>query len=144
MGFFSQHAGNQGKHAVTTVVAQGCTVNGSLRLSCDMQVDGYVEGKIVSEKTLVISGTGRIKGELTADKVIINGLFEGDCFANSVEILPQGKAHGVIHCDDLSIERGGSFIGKTMPTSTEQVISLPKTESTERSTPSLESKTETG
>lgn len=144
MGFFSQHAGNQGKHAVTTVVAQGCTVNGSLRLSCDMQVDGYVEGKIVSEKTLVISGTGRIKGELTADKVIINGLFEGDCFANSVEILPQGKAHGVIHCDDLSIERGGSFIGKTMPTSTEQVISLPKTESSERSAPSLESKTETG
>jgi cytoskeletal protein CcmA (bactofilin family) len=109
-----------------------------------MQVDGYVEGKIVSEKTLVISGTGRIKGELTADKVIINGLFEGDCFANSVEILPQGKAHGVIHCDDLSIERGGSFIGKTMPTSTDQVISLPKTESSERSAPSLESKTETG
>lgn len=94
-----------------------------------MQVDGYVEGKIVSEKTLVISGTGRIKGELTADKVIINGLFEGDCFANTVEILPQGKAHGVIHCDDLSIERGGSFIGKTMPPSTDQVISLPKADS---------------
>jgi cytoskeletal protein CcmA (bactofilin family) len=109
-----------------------------------MQVDGYIEGKIVSEKTLVISGTGRIKGELTADKVIINGLFEGDCFANSVEILPQGKAHGVIHCDDLSIERGGSFIGKTMPTSTEQVISLPKTEPAERNTPSLQSKTEIG
>lgn len=144
MGFFSQHAGNQSKHAVTTVIAQGCTINGSLRLSCDMQVDGYIEGKIVSEKTLVISGTGRIKGELTADKVIINGLFEGDCFANSVEILPQGKAHGVIHCDDLSIERGGSFIGKTMPTSTEQVISLPKTEPAERNTPSLQSKTETG
>ena len=128
MGLFSQHAGNQGKHSVTTVIAQGCTINGNLRLSCDLQIDGYVEGKIVSEKTLVISVGGRIKGELTADKVIINGMFEGECFANSVEILPQGKAHGTIHCDDLSIDRGGSFIGKTLPASTEQVISLPKSD----------------
>jgi cytoskeletal protein CcmA (bactofilin family) len=93
-----------------------------------MQVDGYVEGKIISDKTLVISVSGRVKGEVTADKVIINGLFDGNCYANSVEILPQGKAHGVIHCDDLSIERGGSFLGKTLPTSSEQVISLPKTD----------------
>lgn len=105
-----------------------------------MQVDGYIEGKIVSEKTLVISGTGRIKGELTADKVIINGLFEGDCFANSVEILPQGKAHGVIHCDDLSIERGGSFIGKTLPTSTDQVISLPKADNESDKLPDKQAK----
>ncbi|MBZ9610011.1 bactofilin family protein [Rheinheimera maricola] len=131
MGLFSQHAGNQGKHSVTTVIAQGCTINGNLRLSCDLQIDGYIEGKIVSEKTLVISVGGRIKGELTADKVIINGMFEGECFANSVEILPQGKAHGTIHCDDLSIERGGSFIGKTLPASAEQVISLPKSDSPE-------------
>lgn len=134
MGLFSQHAGNQSKHAVTTVIAQGCTINGNLRLSCDIQVDGYVEGKIVSEKTLVVSVGGRIKGELTADKVIINGMFEGECFANSVEILPQGKAHGTIHCDDLSIERGGSFIGKTMPSSTEQVISLPQAEENDTKT----------
>ena len=91
-----------------------------------MQIDGYVEGKIVSEKTLIISISGRVKGEVTADKVIINGLFDGECYANSVEILPQGKAHGVIHCDDLSIERGGSFLGKTLPNSDEQVISLTK------------------
>lgn len=126
MGFFSKHAGNQGKHAVTTVISQGCSVNGHLRLTSDMQIDGYVEGKIVSEKTLIISISGRVKGEVTADKVIINGLFDGECYANSVEILPQGKAHGVIHCDDLSIERGGSFLGKTLPNSDEQVISLTK------------------
>ena len=126
MGLFSKHAGNQGKHAVTTVISQGCSVNGHLRLTSDMQIDGYVEGKIVSEKTLIISISGRVKGEVTADKVIINGLFDGECYANSVEILPQGKAHGIIHCDDLSIERGGSFLGKTLPTSDEQVISLTK------------------
>jgi cytoskeletal protein CcmA (bactofilin family) len=128
MGLFSKHAGNQSKHPVTTVIAQGCTVNGNLRLSCDIQVDGYVEGKIISDKTLIISVSGRIKGEITADKVIINGLFDGECYANSVEILPQGKAHGIIQCDDLSIEHGGSFYGNTRPTSSEQVVSLTSAE----------------
>lgn len=128
MGLFSKHAGNQGKHTVTTVIAQGCTVNGHVRLSGDIQVDGYVEGKIVCDRSLIISASGRVKGEVTADKIIINGLFDGECYANSVEILPQGKAHGIIHCDDLSIERGGSFLGKTLPTSTDDVVSLPKGE----------------
>ena len=91
-----------------------------------MQVDGYVEGVITSEKTLIISAAGRVKAEVTADKVIINGLFDGELFANTVEILPQGKAQGIIHSDDLCIERGGNFIGETQPTSQEQVISLAK------------------
>ncbi|KKO44425.1 hypothetical protein WG68_15335 [Arsukibacterium ikkense] len=91
-----------------------------------MQVDGYVEGVITSEKTLIISAAGRVKAQVTADKVIINGLFDGELFANTVEILPHGKAHGIIHSDDLCIERGGSFIGETQPTSQEQVVSLSK------------------
>ncbi|KKO48566.1 hypothetical protein VT06_10770 [Arsukibacterium sp. MJ3] len=93
-----------------------------------MQVDGYVEGKISSEKTLIISAAGRIKGEVTADKVIINGLFDGQLFANTVEILPQGKAQGTIHTDDLCIERGGSFIGETLPATEDKVVKLSKIE----------------
>ena len=93
-----------------------------------MQVDGYVEGVITSEKTLIISAAGRVKAQVTADKVIINGLFDGELFANTVEILPQGKALGIIHSDDLCIERGGSFIGETHRTSQDQVVSLTKPE----------------
>ncbi|MDP5151571.1 bactofilin family protein [Rheinheimera baltica] len=144
MGLFGKHAGNKGKHSVTTVIAQGCSANGSIRLNGDIQVDGYIEGKIVSDHTLVISVSGRIKGEVTADKVIINGLFDGECYANSVEILPQGKAHGVIHCDDLSIERGGSFLGKTLPTSADQVVSLPKGETEPSPKQPLENKANKG
>jgi cytoskeletal protein CcmA (bactofilin family) len=93
-----------------------------------MQVDGYVEGKISSEKTLIISAVGRIKGEVTADKVIINGLFDGQIFANTVEILPQGKVQGTIHTKDLCIERGGSFIGEMLPATEDKVINLSKIE----------------
>lgn len=96
-----------------------------------MQIDGYVEGKIISEKTLIISASGRVKGEIIAEKVIINGLFDGECYANAVEILQQGKAHGTIHCDDLSIERGGSFLGNTLPTATDEIVHLTDNKATE-------------
>ncbi|MCC5851718.1 MAG: polymer-forming cytoskeletal protein [Alkalimonas sp.] len=124
MGFFSKHAGNQGKQSAATVIAQGSSFHGSFRLTCDIHVDGYMEGKINTEKTLIISRSGRVKGEIIADKVIINGLFEGECYANHVEILPHGKAQGTIHSDELSIERGGHFIGESQPTTEEQVVKL--------------------
>ncbi|MCH8536304.1 MAG: polymer-forming cytoskeletal protein [Alkalimonas sp.] len=126
MGFFSQSAGNKGKQSAATVVAQGSSFNGSFRLTCDIHVDGYMEGKINTEKTLIISRSGRVKGEIIADKVVINGLFEGECYANHVEILPHGKAQGIIHSDELSIERGGNFIGESQHTTEEQVVKLQK------------------
>ncbi|WP_245905423.1 bactofilin family protein [Photobacterium lipolyticum] len=89
-----------------------------------MQVDGYVEGKIRTEQTLVISTKGRVKGEIIANHVVINGLHDGTCYANTIEILQEGKASGTIYCDDLSIERGGSFLGETHPTSKETVIAI--------------------
>ena len=142
MGFFGKHAGDQSQHSVTTVIAQGCSVNGNIRLGGDIQVDGEIEGKVVCDRTLIISASGRIKGDITADKVIINGLFDGECYANCVEVLPQGKAHGVIHCDDLCIERGGSFLGKSLPTSEEQVARLPGTQADSNNT--LENKSQQG
>ncbi|WP_366914889.1 polymer-forming cytoskeletal protein [Alkalimonas sp.] len=105
-------------------MAQGSSFHGSFRLTCDIHVDGYMEGKINTEKTLIISRSGRVKGEIIADKVIINGLFEGECYANHVEILPHGKAQGTIHSDELSIERGGHFIGESQPTTEDQVVKL--------------------
>ncbi|OAN11734.1 hypothetical protein A3K86_21885 [Photobacterium jeanii] len=91
-----------------------------------MQVDGIIEGKLRLEKTLIVSNSGRLKGEIFADKIIVNGLIEGTCYANAIEILDKGKVSGTIYCDDLSIERGGCFLGSTHPAEQEQVIELPK------------------
>lgn len=69
--------------------------------------------------------------------MVINGLFEGNCYANTVDILSNGKAHGSMHTDDLCIERGGSFLGHTQPTADEKVISLASTAKLDKADPSL-------
>lgn len=124
MGIFNKQSGTTSQHATTTVIAKGCNITGELQLACDIQVDGIIEGKLRLEKTLIVSDSGRLNGEIYADKIIVNGLIEGTCYANAIEILDKGKVTGTIYCDDLSIERGGSFLGSTYPAEKEQVITL--------------------
>lgn len=65
-----------------------------------------------------------MKGDINADKVIINGLFEGKIVANSIEVLTSGKALGLMQTDNLCIERGGSFVGETLPAPAQQNLLL--------------------
>ncbi|KEY91213.1 hypothetical protein CF67_04055 [Candidatus Photodesmus blepharus] len=78
-----------------------------------MQVDGTVEGQVHVDKTLIISEAGFVNGEIFAERVIVNGSFEGTCRATRIEILNQGSVHGTIYSDNLSIEPGGKFNGVT-------------------------------
>ncbi|MCW8329775.1 polymer-forming cytoskeletal protein [Photobacterium sp. SDRW27] len=89
-----------------------------------MQVDGVIEGKLRIEKNLVVSNTGHLKGEVYADKIVVNGLIEGTCCANTIEILKKGVVSGTIYSDNLSIERGGKFFGSTHPAEQKQVVEL--------------------
>ena len=54
-------------------------------------------------------------GEITTDRLIINGEFEGTCHAERIEILSQGCVSGTVYSDNLSIEPGGKFTGITNP-----------------------------
>lgn len=124
MGIFNKQGHAAGQHAATTLIAEGCFIQGELELGCDMQVDGRIEGKLTLEKHLLVSQQGRLKGEIQADKIVVNGLVEGSCRANVMEILENGVVSGTIFCDNLSIERGGKFLGTTHATEQEQVVEL--------------------
>lgn len=131
MGFFSNHATNQSKHTITTVIAEGCAVFGNCRVSSDLQIDGELTGDVDCQTTVIISSSGQMKGEISANKVIINGLFEGRIVAQSIEILTAGKAQGIMQTDNLCIERGGCFVGETLPAPTQQQnLLLTETEET--------------
>lgn len=89
-----------------------------------MQVDGQIDGQIHVEKSLVISESGIVSGEIYAEHVIVNGEFEGTCHADKIEILSKGRVNGSIYSDDLSIEQGGRFNGVTHPAAHTQVAEL--------------------
>ncbi|UJF17760.1 polymer-forming cytoskeletal protein [Vibrio sp. SS-MA-C1-2] len=105
----------------STIIAEGTRIKGTLELSNDIQVDGYVEGKITTDQTLIVSNTGRMKGEIYANKMVVNGKIEGSCYANTIEVMNNGHVSGTIYCNDLSIDRGGRFNGESFPLQDETI-----------------------
>lgn len=78
-----------------------------------LHVDGELVGTIHSQSIVVIGKRGVLKGELKADKIVVNGYFEGELEANSLEILSGGIVDGNIVIQELSVENGGKFNGSS-------------------------------
>ncbi len=78
---------------------------------------------------VVISHEGCVKGEIFAEKIVVNGVVNGSCYANAVEILEKGKITGSAFSDNLSIDRGGLFFGDIHPMEKPAVSSIDKNSS---------------
>ncbi|HKM18841.1 MAG TPA: polymer-forming cytoskeletal protein [Aliarcobacter sp.] len=83
-------------------------------MSCNLYIDGCFEGNINSEQEINIGKNGKIKGEITALRVIIQGLAEGSINATRVDIKPDGKVIGSIESEELVIEAKGIFEGNSL------------------------------
>ena len=86
-------------------------MEGKFYFASMLHVDGELSGIVHSESIVVIGKNGNLKGELQADKIVVNGHFEGQLEANSLEILTGGIVSGDIIIKELSIENGGKFNG---------------------------------
>lgn len=95
------------------MISSGARIEGKFYFDSMLHIDGEVKGIVHSESIVVIGRNGNLKGELEADKIVVNGYFEGDLEANSLEILAGGFVSGNICIKELSIENGGKFNGSS-------------------------------
>jgi len=61
----------------TTIISKGAKIEGDFQLSAQLHIEGEMIGKIDSSNQVSIGNGGVVKGELKAEKLIINGDFEG-------------------------------------------------------------------
>ncbi|MDH5751630.1 MAG: polymer-forming cytoskeletal protein [Deltaproteobacteria bacterium] len=90
---------------------------GSIRFAGTLRVDGQVEGGVHAPRNsgsvLVINRQASIKGDITADQVLISGTVEGDVVATErVEIFKTGKLQGDIYTRKIMIQAGALFSGE--------------------------------
>lgn len=82
-----------------------------MNLECNLNIDGYLRGNIESTGGVTIGRSGRIEGTLTAERVVVSGIFKGDVECSTVEILSGGRVEGNVLTANLVIEDGGIFEG---------------------------------
>lgn len=84
-------------------------INGSLK------IDGKFEGKSLQADQLYIGATGRVKTNITATSVIVEGIIIGNIVArNRVMLLPTARILGDISTPELIIQNGVILEGRCM------------------------------
>jgi len=98
----------------TNVLSSGIEINGSIRFSNDMIIDGKVEGEIMSDKGRVTIGENAvIKGDVTAGEVKVYGKVEGKITSQRCELKDKSKINGDIKSKVFSMEEGAALSGRT-------------------------------
>lgn len=85
-----------------------------MNLSCNLYVDGEFEGVINSKKEVNIGKNGHIKGDVTTQRLVVQGYIEGTINAQRVEIKAAGRVSGTIESGELVIEAKGIFEGNSV------------------------------
>lgn len=100
-------------NAGMSFIANGTIIKGNINAQSEIFIEGQFEGEIFSQSTVVIGENGRGKGTIQANRMVVNGIFEGESECEIIEIMASGTHKGEIIVNELVVERGGSFVGNS-------------------------------
>ena len=95
-------------------IGKSVIIKGELSGSEDLFVDGVVEGTIdLRNNNLVIGPNGRVKANVHAKGVVVQGKLDGDIRASQrAELRKSAVAVGDVFTQRIAIEEGAYFKGK--------------------------------
>lgn len=106
-----------------SVIGEQSVYRGELEGSGDYLVHGTVQGNCVLEGTLVLTATGRWRGDISATNVVIAGEVEGNVTALEKLELKQGaRIRGDIASPVIAIAAGSVYEGQIRMRRKSQVV----------------------
>ncbi|MEM6162674.1 polymer-forming cytoskeletal protein [Erwinia sp. P6884] len=96
-----------------TTISPGTLLRGEISIENNITINGIVEGDVTSQKVTQIGKEGQVIGKVKSQKLIVNGLLKGSCYAQMVIIMSRGRIEGDVFAGEFSIEKGGVFIGNS-------------------------------
>ena len=98
----------------TTLIGTSIVIKGELSCGEDLYIDGQVEGTIDPKgNRLTIGPNGRVKANVTACAVVVQGKLEGSIQASDrVDLKQSAVVTGDIATQRISIDEGAYFKGR--------------------------------
>jgi cytoskeletal protein CcmA (bactofilin family) len=101
-----------GAKAPLSIIAPGCVITGVVSSPGDLQIEGDVVGDVQCA-ALSVGQNGAIKGDVTAESLLVRGTITGGVRARNVQLAASGRIEGDIVAAQLVIEAGGAFEGRS-------------------------------
>jgi cytoskeletal protein CcmA (bactofilin family) len=112
--------GKKAQPPIKSLIAQGTRIEGSIKFSEGLRIDGEVFGDIRAgteqPSMLVISEAATVQGEVHADHVIVNGTVRGPLIARELlELQPKARIEGDVSYVALEMHQGAVISGQMKP-----------------------------
>ncbi len=97
----------------STIIGSSISIKGEITGEGDLTVQGQVEGTIdVRNNKVTIDSTGRIKADINARIITIEGEVEGNLLGERKIVLrPSGRVLGDMKAPAINLEEGAKFKG---------------------------------
>ncbi len=98
-----------------STIGENSYFSGRFYINGSLKIDGKFEGKSLQADQLYIGSTGKVKTNITASTVIVEGIVIGNIEAkNRVMLMPTAKILGDIKTPELVIQNGVILEGRCM------------------------------
>ena len=100
----------------TTLITENCEIEGDVRFSDELIVNGYVKGNVLAEAgtkaTVRVTERGRVRGDIRVPNVIINGKVIGDIHSDRhVELSAKAAIKGNVFYHLIEMVMGSRVDG---------------------------------
>lgn len=97
----------------TTIIAEGCSIEGRLKCAGDLLICGEVSGDSSLDCMVTIAPSGRWTGKLRARNLIVSGAVDGDVVAlEKIEIAATARIRGTVTGDVIAVAEGAVIDGE--------------------------------
>jgi len=110
-----------------SVIDKETSIEGKVYSPGSIKIEGGATGEIISRKEVVIGQDGKVRANIKARNIIIDGNFVGNIILlGEARITFRGKLFGnlIQRNSCLSIEPGGLFRGKNITTDYKEIFNI--------------------
>jgi len=93
-----------------TFLAGDILINGNIKSSGSVEIDGEFDGIIEAQK-IIIRSNGKVKGSIKASFIVIKGNFSGNICASNLHLMRNCQISAEIAYDNLAVEDGAIIDG---------------------------------
>jgi len=95
-----------------TVIGPSIKVKGNFHGKGSIIIDGYLEGSIKTDSSLLIGEKAKVKANVKAKEAVINGTVDGNVnIDKSLSLGKTASVKGDVVCLEISIEKGAKING---------------------------------
>jgi len=113
MAFFGKKKKKPTPVSSASIITPGTSIKGEIRCEGNILLNGEFEGGIFSQSEVVVGKSGRVSGEIQAQKLLVSGEFRGNFVGEVIDIMPYGKVYGDVKVNNIIIEPNAVFEGET-------------------------------